>query len=105
MVALYAKQGELNFNNQNFCAAAAAFTKLVELKPNNPDAMVNLAVVRGRQKQHAQALQLIDRAIAAKKAAGQSVPENWYRSGLQHALDAKLPQQGSKLSRDLLAAY
>lgn len=105
LATLYAKRGELHYNAKNWEAAAADFTKLVELQPNNIENVINLSVVRSQQNNRAEAARLLGRAIAMKKAAGQPVPQEWYKNALKHAYDAKLASESASLSRELVTAY
>jgi lipopolysaccharide biosynthesis regulator YciM len=85
--------------------AATVLQKIAELEPNSADAVLMLAEARARENKPAEAITLIEKAIANAKAAGQPVPENWYKRALRFAYEAKLPSQTLKLSRDLVAAY
>jgi lipopolysaccharide biosynthesis regulator YciM len=85
--------------------AATALQKVAELEPNSTDAVLMLAESRARENKPAEAIALIEKAIASSKASGQAVPENWYKRGLKFAYEAKLPAQTMKLSRDLVSAY
>jgi tetratricopeptide (TPR) repeat protein len=85
--------------------AAAALQKVAELEPNSTDAVLMLAETRARENKPAEAISLIERAMASTKASGQPVPESWYKRALKFAYEAKLPTQTAKLSRDLVAAY
>ena len=85
--------------------AATAIQKVAELEPNSTDAVLMLAESRARENKPAEAIALIEKAIASSKAAGQTVPENWYKRALKFAYEGKLPAQTAKMSRDLVAAY
>src|SRR3954471_11262501 len=89
----------------NTAKAEAAFARVIELNPGDTDAIVNLAKIKADARKPAEALALIDRAIDAKKAAGQTVDETWYKYGLKLAYDAKLGPQAVKFSRGLVSAY
>ncbi|MEO7178033.1 MAG: hypothetical protein ABIW83_04250, partial [Allosphingosinicella sp.] len=106
---IYRNQGILADNANNKAKAEAAFAKAVELSPNDPEAMINLARVKNDLKKPAEAVQLISRAIEIKRAAGQPVDENWYKYALKLAFDGRsnpaLREASQKLSRDLVTAY
>jgi len=85
--------------------AEAAFTRLSELTPNDPEVLVNLAKVKSDLRKPLEALPLMDRAIAAKKASGQPVDASWYRYALKIAYDGKRSAETVKITRDLVAAY
>jgi tetratricopeptide (TPR) repeat protein len=84
---------------------ATYYTKLVELKPNDPHTLINFATIRQEARQTNEAVQLISRAITLQKRTGQAAPEIWYKYGLKLAYDGKMGPLAIKLSHDLLAAY
>ncbi|HEY0412148.1 MAG TPA: hypothetical protein VGD66_03285 [Allosphingosinicella sp.] len=85
--------------------AEAAFTRLTELTPNDPEAFVNLAKLKNDMHKPQEAVALLDRAIQIKKASGQTVDSSWYRYALKLAYDGHMAPQALKISRDLIAAY
>jgi len=102
---IYRGIGDLAYNAKDYAGAGAMFEKLVQLSPNDGDAIVNLAELRNRQGRKAEGIQLLDRAIAAKVAAGQKPDESWYKRAVGLSTDAKMAPQAIKLSRDWLVAY
>ncbi len=106
---IYRNQGVLANNANNKAKAEAAFAKVVELSPNDPEALITLAQVKTELKKPAESVQLISRAIELKRAAGQKADESWYKYALKLAYDGRsnpaLREASQKLSRDLLAAY
>ncbi len=93
------------FNTGKFADADAAFTQLVQLKPNDPDLLISLAAVKSREGRNADALPLVDRAIQARKAANQPVDEDWYRRALSIAYDGKMPAQTVKYGQQVAEAF
>jgi tetratricopeptide (TPR) repeat protein len=85
--------------------AENALVRLLEVNPNNIDALMLLGDMRSRQKRPAEALALFDRAIQLRKASGQPVSEHWYKVALKNAFDANLVPQTIKAGRDLITAY
>lgn len=85
--------------------AENALSRLVELSPNDADALLLLGDLRSRQKRPAEAFALFERAIQLRTAANQPVPESWYKIALKTAFDAGLGPQTVKAGRALLAAY
>jgi tetratricopeptide (TPR) repeat protein len=85
--------------------AEAAYAKLIELTPNDPDTLVNLAKLKNDLRKPQEAVALLDRAIDAKRAAGQPVDETWYKYGLKIAYDNRLGPQAVKFSRGLVSAF
>lgn len=106
---IYRNQGVLANNANNKAKAEAAFAKVVELSPNDSEALISLAQVKNDMKKPAEAVQLISRAIEVKRAAGQPVDESWYKYALKLAFDGRsnpaLREASQKLSRDLVTAY
>jgi len=101
---LHQSIGILAFNGGDWQKSHDAFARAVELNPNNLDAVVNLALAKMKLRKGPEALPLLERAIAATKAAGKPVPEAWYRNALQIAYETRRPQ-ALALSREVLAAY
>lgn len=102
---IYQNIGSIAYNAKDYDKAGFAFERLIQLSPNDSAAIVNLAELRNRQGRKAEGVQLLDRAIAARVAAGQTVEENWYKRAVGLSTDAKLTPQALKLSRDWIGAY
>lgn len=102
--ALYQNLGALQYNAGNYTEAAAAFKKVVELRPGDKDAMNNLAAALAQQDDPSAAVGVLQQQIEAAKAAGQTVPEELYTQALGLAYEAGLPSSVA-LSRELVAAY
>jgi tetratricopeptide (TPR) repeat protein len=101
---LYRALAQLYRNLKREDRAQAALQKLAELEPNNPDILIAQAEAAAATNP-AQGIALLQKAMAAKKTAGETVPENWYKRALKFAYDAKLGPQTLQTSRDLVAAY
>jgi hypothetical protein len=104
-VGLYKNQGAIALQAKDFAKAEAAFSRWAQLAPNDIDAQMANAELKFRQNKRQEALPLFERAIAAQKASGQAVPENWYLLALQSALDAKMAPQAEAYSQALLSSY
>lgn len=102
---LYRAQGDFAMNAKDNAKAAAAYSQLLQLEPNNTDVLNNLVLLHREQKNYPAAMELIRKNIDTAKAAGQPVPEKVYRLGLQTALDGNMNQQILPLTREFLAAY
>jgi Tfp pilus assembly protein PilF len=100
----YMNLGKLNYNAKAHDQAAAAFEQVLRVDPNNLDATVLLAESRNGQGRTAEAISLIQKAIAAKTATGQKAEESWYKRAVALAFNAKLPS-APELSRQWVAAY
>jgi Tetratricopeptide repeat. len=104
MPALYQNLGGLAFNAKDYPKAEAAFRKLVELQPNSPDGLNNLAAALIQQKKTGEAVGLVEQRITAAKASNQPVPEEVYKQALGLAYESGSPRSVD-FSRDLVAAY
>jgi len=103
-IPLYMNVGQLNYNAKNYDPAGAAFDQVLKLDPNHLEALVMLGETRNGQGRPAEAVGLIEKAIAAKSAAGQKADESWYKRAVALAYTAKMPQ-APELSRKWVAAY
>lgn len=86
-------------------AALKYYEQLAQLKPNDGDVIVGLAELYAQNNNGAQAISTLQRAIDAKKAAGEAVPEAWYKRVLAIAYDAKRNDLVTPASMALVAAY
>ena len=101
---LYLNLGKLHYNAKSYEPAAAAFEQALKLDPNNLEAIVLLAETRSSQGRNADAIGMIQKAIAAKTSAGQKADEAWYKRAVALAFNAKLPV-AQVIARDWVAAY
>jgi tetratricopeptide (TPR) repeat protein len=81
--------GAMALNRKDYNAATGAFEKLVAMNPADSEAIVGLAELYFAQKQSAKAVDSLTKAIDAKKAAGATPDEAWYRRRLAIAYDGK----------------
>jgi tetratricopeptide (TPR) repeat protein len=102
---LYKNQGILALGARRHDRAEVALTRWVEAQPNSPEALVALAEVKDDIKKVPEAVNLLDRAIKLRKAAGQPVPESWYKRGLKHAIDGQMAAPSIEFSRALVTDY
>lgn len=106
---IYRNRGVLANNANEKAKAEAAFARVAELTPNDPEALINLAQVKNDLRKPKEAVPLITRAIEMKRSAGQPVDESWYKYALKMAFDGRsdpaLRQASVALSRQLVAAY
>lgn len=101
----YRNQAALALNAGNKQKAEAGYTRAVELNPSDPELLISLAQLKNDLKKGPEAMALVDRAIQARRAAGQPVEQSWYRYALRLAYEGKQRPQALKLSRDLVGAY
>ncbi len=101
---LYMNLGKIQYNAKAYDKAGAAFERVLQLDPNSVDATVMLAETRNGQGRTAEAIAMIQKAIAAKTAAGQKADEGWYKRAVALAYNAKQPN-APELGREWVAAY
>ena len=102
---LYRNQAALLQAAGKLDRAEASLERYVELAPSDAEAVLALAQVKTDRKKVAEALPLIARAIGLRKAAGQPVPESWYRRGANLAMMNQAAPQALPFVRELAAAY
>ena len=90
---------------RDYVGATKYSEQIVALAPNDPDSVLNLAILYSDQNQTALAIQTFDKAIAAKAATGQPAPESWYRKRLALAFDKKMAAETATGAAALIAAY
>ncbi|WP_419827150.1 hypothetical protein [Sphingomonas sp.] len=98
-------KGVISYNKGDLAGADAAFTQAFQQNPNDGDNAILLAQTKIREKQPQAALPIIDKAIQAKKASGQPVPQDWYQRALAVSYDAKDAVGTVKYGQMLVAAY
>ena len=96
--------GKLQYNAKAYDAAGFAFDQVLKSDPNNVEALVLLAETRNNQSRTAEAIGLIQKAIAARTAAGQKAEEAWYKRAVALSYNAKLPIAPT-LAREWVSAY
>ncbi len=101
---LYNSLGKLHYNAKAYDKAGTAMERLLQLEPNNVEATVMLGEIRNGQGRTAEAITLIQKAIATRTAAGQKPDESWYKRTVALAFNAKLPNS-SALAREWVGAY
>jgi len=97
-------RGDIAFRARDYALASALWGRVAELRPNDPQTLVNLAQVRDAEGDHRGAIDLLARAIAARGATPPP-PEIWYRQWLSIAYNGRLVEQDAAAGRALLAAY
>ena len=97
--------GSIAFDQKDYAAARTALTAAIAAGYKDNDAEVVLSESLIADNQAPQGLQILSKAIEAKKAAGTPAPENWYRRGLGVAYKAKLLDQAQVFSTALVRDY
>ena len=102
---LYKNQAALHQQAGKLDKAEASYTQLLELTPNDHEAMVALAQVKYNRKKPLEAIDLVNRAIAARQASGQPAGESWYQRGLGLAVANKVGPHAIGFGRALVTNY
>lgn len=97
--------GNLAYNNQDYATATRALGEVVAGNYSEDGAAELLADAYARQGQPAQGLEALKTAVAARRAAGGTVPEKWYGRANTIAYNAKLGPQAIEWSRMLATEY
>jgi tetratricopeptide (TPR) repeat protein len=98
-------RGGIAFDAGDFDTAKALWTRVVAMRPNDADALNNLAQVQARTNDAGAAAELLERAIAARQAAGQPVTEDWYQQRLSIANQSGSAEAVVATGVALIAAY
>ena len=98
-------RGDIAFRNRDYAVASSAWTRVAELRPDDPQSLNNLAQLRNVENDPAAAVDLMARAIAAHQSRAQVAPENWYRQWLSIAYNGHLVEQGAAAAHALITAY
>ncbi len=104
LVPLLAHQASRAYSAGEMRRTDALLTRMTELQPNNAAILADHAQLKARLGNRNEAVALLQRAIAAQRAAGGAVPESWYLRAVALAGEARLPV-ATALSRELIAAY
>ncbi|HZG08404.1 MAG TPA: tetratricopeptide repeat protein [Allosphingosinicella sp.] len=104
LAPLYAAQGATSATAGKREQAEAALTRALALTPN-ADTAISLARIKLDLRKNAEAVTLIQQAIDLRRAAGQPVPQGWYRRGASVATMSNLGPQAIRFARELVAAY
>ena len=101
---VYANIGKIHYNAKTFDKASAAFERVLQLEPNNTEAMVLLAETRTAQGRTVDGVALIQKAIAVQTAAGRKADESWYKRAIALAYKANLASSPA-IAREWVVAY
>jgi Flp pilus assembly protein TadD len=102
---LYRNQGTLLLQAGKYERAEAVLTRAAELSPNDPELLLALSEIKNIRKKPQEMVPLMARAIELRRAAGQPVPESWYKRATAIALANRAMPQATRYSRELVAAY
>jgi tetratricopeptide (TPR) repeat protein len=103
-LGLYQALAQTYSNMNQSQKAIDAYQHIVQLSPNDVNAIAGLAEAQIAAGQTAPALQLLQQGIKAQQAGGQKAPESWYKRAVSVAYNAKLPA-ALDMARQWVAAY
>lgn len=102
---LLAAQAGFALQAQNYAAAEAPLTRLVELNPSDVARVTQLAQVKVRLNKRPEAFDLYRRVLQLSAAGGQQPAEMLYRQALAIAYEGRMVAPALELSRSLVTAY
>ncbi|QGN53361.1 hypothetical protein [Novosphingobium sp. Gsoil 351] len=85
--------GSFAYTNKDYATASSALAAAVAANYSDPQAGEIMADAYARAGQPAQGLALLKQAVAAKRAAGQPVPQEWLKRANVVAYNAKLANE------------
>ena len=105
LASLLTNQASRAYYAGEFDRADRLLARAVELQPNNAAALADHGQIKARRGERAQAVALLQQAIALQSSSGQPAPESWYQRALALAVEGRLAPQSVALARELVAAY
>jgi len=102
---MYFASGQIAYNNKNMALAEQRLQQAVDAGVSDPNAFALLVEAKNQAGKPADAIAVLEQAIAKQKAAGQAVPNEWYARGISIGYNAKLAPQLEHLTQEWLAAY
>lgn len=98
-------RGGIAFRGRDYETAASLWTRALAQRPDDPTILNNLAQARAELGDASGAIDLIRRAIAARRAGTEPVPETWYRQWVSLAHNGGLAAERATAAHALVAAY
>jgi tetratricopeptide (TPR) repeat protein len=97
--------GRFAYEAKNFPDARRHYQAALAAGYAQGEPEVLIAETYFQNKEHAEGLRYLAGLIEKRRAAGQQVPEAWYRRGQAIAFEAKLATEAAEYSQQLLNAY
>ena len=97
--------GNFAYSNKDYATASAALAASVAAGHTAPEAGELMVDAYARAGQPAQGLALLKQAVAAKRAAGQPIPEGWLKRANVVAYNAKLPAESMEWALTQVELY
>ncbi|MDB5688372.1 MAG: hypothetical protein JWL91_248 [Sphingomonas bacterium] len=97
--------GQIAYQGKDMVKADKYLTQAVAANVSDVNAYAMLAETKNQLGRPAEAIAVLESAIAKQKAAGQTVPNEWYARGISIGYNAKLAPQLEQLTQEWLVAY
>ena len=97
-------QARIKYQAKDYASSAALLQQLLAANPGNSEALLLLAESHEAQGQGLMAVATIQKAMAARTASGQPIPQDWMRRAVSLAYKYKLPVV-TTLATDWIRAY
>lgn len=97
--------GNFAYSNKDYATASSALAAAVAANYTAPEAGELMVDAYARAGQPAQGLAALKQAVAAKRAAGQPVPEGWLKRANVVAYNAKLPTESTEWALTQVELY
>lgn len=97
-------QARIKYQAKDYASSAALLQQLLAANPGNSEALLLLAESHEAQGQGPMAVATIQKAMAARTASGQPIPQDWMRRAVSLAYKYKLPVV-TTLATDWIRAY
>ena len=97
-------QARIKYQAKDYAGSAALLQQLLAANPGNSEALLLLAESHESQGQGPMAVATIQKAMAARTASGQPIPQDWMRRAVSLAYKYKLPVV-TTLATDWIRAY
>ncbi len=102
---LNSQLGQTAYFSKDYAGALTYINEAIRLGTKQPDIFIMGADASFKTKQFSPGLALAEQGIAAQKASGQPVPQDWYQRALAGAYNGKQPVEMVKWSGELVRAY
>ena len=99
------ERGTMAFELKDLKTAKTLWTQLLEIRPSDPEVLAGLAGIYQAENDPARAADLLERAAAAREAAGAPPSEILYRQRLSIANQGKLVSAGTAAAHSLVEDY
>jgi tetratricopeptide (TPR) repeat protein len=105
MAELYLNSGKIAYELQDYNDAIAKLAEAERLGSKDTNIHLLTAEALFKTNRNTDGLTSLSKAIAAQRAAGQAVPESWFRKGTSVAYKSKDMAATGRWSRDLVRGY